>query len=50
MNFALGTVRVNGKGGDNMKARQASESDEDGHSELGEHADEIVDVWNGGMV
>ena len=41
--FALGAVRVNGKGGNDMKARQASESDEDGHSGFEEHADEIVD-------
>ena len=40
MNFALGAVRVSGKGGNDMKA---SESDEDGHSGFEEHADEIVD-------
>jgi len=33
--FATGAV-VTG-GGNDMNARQANESDEDGHSELGEH-------------
>jgi hypothetical protein len=42
VNFALGAVRVNGKGGNDMKARQANESDEEGHSELEEHADELL--------
>jgi hypothetical protein len=33
VNFVLGTVRVDGVGGNDMKARQASEaSDDDGHS------------------
>lgn len=43
MNFAQGAVRVNGIGGNNMKARQANESDEErSDSELGEHADELL--------